>query len=585
MRCSATEPQRHRDEDLPQRHRDTETRFICHRDTETRICHRVTETQSPFGWRVLFPALVFAVAAIGVGGAWTPNDPAEARRAFAVGLTALHNFEYEDANDAFRRARKSDPDFVMAYWGEAMTYYQTLWRHEDVDAARRVLAALAPTPAARATKARDAREKGYLAAVDILFGDGDAPTRHRAYAEAMSRVHAADPGDPDAASLYALALLGTMSRSLIGSADAMEGRSEGLAGSAVQKQVAAILEGVLKTHPTHPGALHYLLHDYDDPEHARLALPAARAYAKVAADSSHALHMPSHIFLQLGLWHDAAKSDRAAFDASDRWVKKKGLRPEMRSYHALSWLQYELLQLGRYKEARDTIGEIEPVVRASGALTPGAPAGQNNPLLSDLSSMRARLVVETRRWELMANERNFGNANDLFAIGISAARGGNAALAGMARQGLADRAQSQQEGDLRPAIAIMEREVAGVIEAAGGRRDRAIEILRAAAKAEVDLPPPLGLPEPIKPAPELLGELLLESGRPAEAIDAFEQAMRRNPNRTLSVLGLARAEKAAGRADAARRHYGQLLKNLDGADAGLQEVKEAREETGAPTGR
>ena len=499
---------------------------------------------------------------------------------FRQGLTALHNFEYEDANDAFQRARKLDPGFVPAYWGEALTYYQALWRHENVDAARAVLAELAPTPAARAEKARDAREKAYLGAVEVLFGDGDPPSRHRAYADAMGRVHAADPADPDAASLYALALLGTMSRSLIGTAE--EGRSEGLAGSAVQKQVADILTGVLKAHPTHPGALHYLLHDYDDPEHARLALPTARTYASVAADSSHARHMPSHIFLQLGLWHDAARSDRAAFAASDRWVKRKGLPPAMRSYHALSWLQYELLQLGRYKEARDAIGEIEPVVRASGALAPGAPAGPHNALLSDLSSMRARFVVETRQWSLMAQERNFGNANELFAIGVSAARGGNASLAELARQGLAERARSEQEGDLRPAIAIMEREVAAAIEAAAGRRDRAVDILRAAAKAEVDLPPPLGLPQPIKPAPEFLGELLLETGRGADAVDAFEQALRRNANRTLSVIGLARAEKALGRAEAARRHYQQVLTNLSGADEGLAEVKEAREAVAAP---
>jgi tetratricopeptide (TPR) repeat protein len=512
-----------------------------------------------------------ALAATLVAGAQAPGP----RDIFRQGLTALHNFEYEDANEAFQRARKLDPGFVPAYWGEALTYYQTLWRHENVDAARAVLAALAPTPAARAEKARDAREKAYLSSVEVLFGDGDPSSRHRAYADAMARVHAADPADPDAAALYALALLGTMSRSLIGHADETEGRTEGLAGSEVQKQVAAILGEVLKTHPVHPGALHYLLHNYDDPEHARLALPAARRYATVAADSSHALHMPSHIFLQLGLWHDAARSDRAAFAASDRWVKRKGLPPAMRSYHALSWLQYELLQLGRYKDARDTIAEIEPIVRASGALTPGAAGGHDNPLLSDLSSMRARYVVETRQWPLMANERDFANVNDLFAIGASAARSGNATLAEMARKGLADRAQSEQEGDLRPAIAIMEREVAALIEAAAGRRDRAVDILRGAAKAELALPPPLGLPEPIKPAPELLGEILLEAGRAGEAVEPFEQALRRNANRTLSVLGLARAEAARGRVDAARRHYRQVLANLDGADPGFAEVKEA----------
>src|SRR5207245_1855852 len=167
--------------------------------------------------------------------------------------------------------------------------------------------------------------------------------------------------------------VGTMSRGLIGPSD-HGGPTEGLAGSAPQTRVAEILGKVLQAHPTHVGALHYLLHNYDDPAHARLALGAARAYAKVAPESSHALHMPSHIFLQLGLWHDAALSDKAAFDASTLWVKRKGLDAAVRNYHALSWLEYELLQLGRYTEAWATLGELAPVVKSSGQVT----------LLSDL---------------------------------------------------------------------------------------------------------------------------------------------------------------------------------------------------------
>src|SRR5206468_2841415 len=149
-----------------------------------------------------------------------------------------------------------------------------------------------------------------LAAVEILVSRGDPLTRRRAYAEAMGQIHARYPDDPDAAALYALALLGTMARSLIGADDAHEGRSEGLAGSETQSRVAAILEDVLKSHPDHRGALHYLLHAYDDPAHAARGLAAARAYAKTAGDSSHAQHMPAHIFLQLGKWQDAAASDR-----------------------------------------------------------------------------------------------------------------------------------------------------------------------------------------------------------------------------------------------------------------------------------
>ncbi len=370
-----------------------------------------------------------------------------AQALIARGVESLHWFEYEDANETFRRAQAIDPRSVMAVWGEAMTYHQTLWRNEDVAAARRALQRLGPTAATREAAARTGKERLLLAAAEALFGEGGVEERRRRYAEAMRRAYEQSGDDPDVASLYALALLGTMSRSLIGYVDAHEGHSASLAGSPTQAQVSEILKRVLKEHPAHPGALHYLLHDDDDPVHAREALDAARALAALAPAASHALHMPAHIFVQLGLWRDAAASDAAAFKASDAWVARKSLPKAMRNYHALAWLEYELLQQGRYRAARATLDEIEPVVKAS-----GEPA-----LLSDLSTMRARYVIETADWTLMRNQDSFGNVNDLFAIGMSAARTGNAALAERARQALDASQRDPREGDLRPAIAIMER--------------------------------------------------------------------------------------------------------------------------------
>ena len=295
--------------------------------------------------------------------------------------------------------------------------------------------------------------------MEALFADGDAETRHRRYADEMARLYQRLPDDADVASFYALALLGTMSRGLIGHRDAHEGHSQTLAGSETQSRVSEILGRVLRAHPEHLGALHYLLHNDDDPEHAHLALAAARTLATLAPDSSHARHMPSHIFLQLGLWHDAADSDRAAFAASEAWVQRKQLNPALRSYHALAWLQYELLQLGRRHEAWATLDQIAPIVEASQSLT----------LLSDLSTMRARYVVESADWPRLANESTFGNVNELCAIGMSAARMGNVELAERARQGLAQRAQDPREGDLRPAAVIMEREVAALLALGAGR--------------------------------------------------------------------------------------------------------------------
>jgi len=440
------------------------------------------------------------------------------------GLQSLHYFEYEDARHAFLEAQRLDPRSVMACWGEAMTYHQTLWRHEDVAAGRRALARLGATRGARAAAARGSKERLLLDAADRLFGDGDADARKREYAAAMGRLYATVPDDPDVAAFYALALLGTMSRSLIGYVDAHEGHSASLAGSDTQRRVSTILRRVLSAQPNHPGALHYLLHNDDDPAHAREALAAARTLAKLAPPSSHARHMPAHIFLQLGLWNEAAAADASAFEASRDNI------------HALSWLQYERLQQGRFEDARAAITTLEPMVKATGSLE----------LLSDLSTMRARFVVESQRWSELARADQFGNVNELFALGMSAARAGEVPRAERAHQLLAQKQHDEREGDLRPAIAVMERELAAIIAAASGRRDEALALARAASDAETKLPAPLGLPIPIKPAPELLGELLLEAGRPADATAAFGQALARNANRRLSVEGLTRAGGRAG---------------------------------------
>src|SRR5206468_10074493 len=212
----------------------------------------------------------------------------------------------------------------------------------------------------------------------------------RAYAAEMRALAKSYPEDPEAQTLFALALMGQMARSpALFREGGDDQHQHALVGSEIQKEAAAILEKVLARTPDHRGALHYLIHDYDDPEHARLALPAARAYAKVAPESSHALHMPAHIFLQLGMWDEAAASDEASFRASVAWVERKGLPAGMRDHHSLSWLLYESLQQGRYRKARETLDVMRPAVEATSA-------PRFKAILSDI---RARYVVETRSFQ------------------------------------------------------------------------------------------------------------------------------------------------------------------------------------------
>ena len=185
-----------------------------------------------------------ALAVVALGMSWPAAAPSGARATLARGIEALHYFEYEEANEAFREAHRLDPTLVMACWGEAMTFHQTLWRNEDTQQARAALAGCGPTPAARAAKAASPKERMFLAAADALFSDGDGVARRQRYADAMAVLYAQQPDDPDVASFYALALLGTMSRGLIGS-DPHEGHVRALAGSDTQKRVNEILEAVL----------------------------------------------------------------------------------------------------------------------------------------------------------------------------------------------------------------------------------------------------------------------------------------------------------------------------------------------------
>lgn len=491
----------------------------------------------------------------------------EAQPHFVRGVAVLHNFAYEEAVEAFQKAQRIDPAFAMAYWGEAMAYNQTLWLNQNAIEARKILLRLGPTPEARAAKAGTEKERGFLAAVEILFGAGEKKERDLLYAQAMGRLFQRYPDDAEVACFYALALLGTTLRTpALYSETNEEAHQHALVGSEVQKQVAQILEKVLQRNPQHPGALHYLIHNYDDPQHARLALPAARRYAGVAPDSSHALHMPAHIFLQLGLRDDAASADEASYQQSVAWGQRKGLGIGMRDYHSLSWLCYETLQQGRFKKAEETLAIIQAAVDETGA----------SRFKAIRSVMRAQSAVETRRWELLRTEANFGTNAELFAIGMSAAKSGVAYVTDLAQKELARRSGSASGGNLKLDVGIMEKELAALNELAAGRSERALKLMEEATAFEKELPPPLGPPRPVKPSHELYAEMLLELGRTKEAILEVQRALERWPNRSLSLLGLARASAKAGDRAGAREYYRRFLGNFSKADRQLPELEEAR---------
>jgi len=513
----------------------------------------------------------------------------EAQAHFLRGVAALHNFWYEEAVDEFQAAEKAEPGFALAYWGEAMTFNHPVWGEEDLAGAWVALAKLAPTPGERAGKAPTDREKAWLAAVEALYGEGEKPARDRAYSAAMARIRERWPDDFEAGAFYAL--------SLIGPAWASDGATFGEPRERVLMRAAAVLEELFARNPQHPGVVHYMIHAYDDPVHAPLGLRAARVYAQVAPAAHHALHMPSHIFVQLGRWSDVAASNEASWAASVAWTERRKLPIEKRDFHSLSWLSYAYLQQGRYGKARETLevarkaAQAEPTSRIVGAL----------------DGMEARYLIETRSWTEAKlppaapaqpavvtaeaapagahckspgagpgmTSQSADHAGMIFAAGLAAARRGDATTANeaVARLKSLPKGGRTYGGDT---TAVMEKEISGLLLLAQGNKDQGLALLAEAVKAEDAMTPPSGPPELFKPAQELYGEVLLEQGKAEEAEAQFHGSLLRMPQRTASLLGAARAAAKLGHEDEARRLYTDLAAIWRQADGDLPDVAEAR---------
>jgi tetratricopeptide (TPR) repeat protein len=464
----------------------------------------------------------------------TSGTPAAQER-FIRGVLLLHSFEYEDAAEEFRAAQKAEPGFAMAYWGEAMTKNHPLWMDRDAEGARKILAALGATREARIARAPTAREKGYLEAVETLYAEGEKVERDAAYAEAMRRLHEAFPADLEAQTFYALALLGSCERDR---------------DFAVYMKGAALAEEVFAKNPLHPGAVHYLIHSYDDPVHAPLGLRPARVYAKIAPAAAHALHMPSHIFLASGMWDDVVASNEASFAAADARVERKHLSVDERNFHALFWLEYAYLQQGRIGDARKLLATMEADAKKSGS----------NRTRSSFGAMRATYAVETScRGDLPASDGK--EPRDLFVAGYCGWKSGKpeaiaAALTGLrAASSGSDGGSSHAHGSTSPPMAgygrapgvaeVFRLELEAMGLAAKGDFAGAVARAREAADREARLSFEFGPPVVVKPSRELAGELLLAEKKPAEARKEFEASLRQAPGRSLSVKGLAAADGAA----------------------------------------
>lgn len=504
----------------------------------------------------------------------TSGSP-QAQEHFLVGLLALHSFEYVDAREAFRKAQEADPDFAMAYWGEALSY--TYGHHgppgQDMSKARQALQKLARGRSQRAEKAPTEREKMYLEAVELLYGEGSIEERALAYSEQMGRLYEQYPDDHEAATFYALSLMRTKVR--------------GKDSLREDMQAGAISQAVFRENPDHPGAAHYIIHAYDDPVHAPIALYAAHKYSAIAPAAVHALHMPAHIFVQHGMWDYVAERNEASWGASKERAGRKGLSPTRYSFHALYWLQYAYLQQGRYDEAQACLDELAPIANRDDS-TRG--------LKERLLRQQALQTVETEQWKvgdvdgLLAQVRGQGQVDErtaatvLFASGMSAVRTSDLATAKKARDGIHEvhgKMGEDANEDEKKQVEIMAREMDALVASAEGKAEEARSHMKAATSVAETMEPPSGPPgeattdSPIKPPHELYGELLLEQGDAEAALDVFETSLLRTPKRARSLLGAARAAEKLGNDKLAKRFYEDIARTPD-AGSGLPGADEAR---------
>jgi len=521
-----------------------------------------------FHWHVrVLTFVLFAFLATGVNAQnaqlgkveFQTSGSEQAQAHFLRGLAALHSFWYEEALEAFHDSTAAEPDFMMGYWGEAMAYNHPLWSEQDTAAARLVIAKIKETPKL------SPRERSYLNAVKILYGEGEKSARDSAYSAAMEKIYLDYPEDLDAAAFYSLSLLGIVD---------FQDKSYRL-----QAKAGAIAMEVFEKNPNHPGAAHYIIHAFDDPSHAILALPAARRYAEIAPEAHHARHMPSHIFLQLGMWRAAAASNESAWESSDAWMKRKNLSPSVRDYHSLHWLLYVYLQQGRYSKAEELLALMKKVMTESTYDNKLRPGYYEN----TYANMAAAFVVETERWNLAnvlfdsaraarmesSDQPTTGghaghdampsaspgskatvrtsNKNlmlPLFIRGMASAIGNGVE----ARQNLAKLMALRSGADANKIMALQVGELEIEALAASKKKNyaRAIDLMKRATFLEEEMGPPSGPPGLIKPANELFGEILLEAGKPVQAAEQFKIALLRQPNRARSLLGLARAKLRSG---------------------------------------
>ncbi len=465
---------------------------------------------------------------------------------FKEGMLYLHSFEYKDAAEKFRKAQELDPDFAMAYWGEAMTLNHPLWREQEYKEAKEILKKLGENKEEQLSKFKTDFEKDMFRAVSILYGPGNKKDRDENYSKFLKTLVKKYPDNHEVKAFYALSIIGT---------------SKGGRNQALYNQGATIAASIIKENPRHPGALHYLIHGYDDPDNAPKALEAANAYSKIAPDAAHALHMPSHIYVALGMWDEVISSNVASWEASVKRKEKKELSNNALNYHAFKWLMYAHLQKKEFAEAKKLVENMKQYCEED----------PTSKALSHLIMMRGAYCVEANDWdqELLSDTLDYTDLPVQLMGAYQFTKSMNAYLmkedkAIMQSISSLEKYIAENQSKLsldepqmcsgsylrgRPSQLHVDRATVMLMECKAlsaklkGNHEMAIKLIKEASLLEENTSYMYGPPEVIKPSKELLAEWLIEQKDYTQANDLFKEVLKRAPKRRLALEGINQCEK------------------------------------------
>ena len=491
----------------------------------------------------------------------------EVRDAFDLAVSLLHSFEYAEAEKAFAKVIDVDPECAMAYWGVAMSIYHALWKApnpEELAKGSRILKLAEPLP-------KTVKEQEYLNAIGSYFKDWekiDHKTRALKMEKNMESIYKTYPDDTEAAIFYALALKST--------ADPEDKNHTN------ERKAGKILEGIFPDQPNHPGIAHYIIHNYDNPELAPMALTTARRYADIAPNSAHAQHMPSHIFTRLGLWDESINSNLRSADAARCYSDASGMEGHWTSeIHALDYLLYAYLQQGntaKTKELYEYISGIKVVW------------GNNASLAYPFAANPARMVLENKDWEQAAilpipsvalswDKYPWEKSILHFTRALGSAHLGDIISAEKelaTLQSLHEDLVKLEDDYKADQVMIQVKATQAWIEFARGNHEKALQFMRESAILEDNTEKHPVTPGEVIPARELLGDLLLALDNPREALAAYEMALKNSPNRFNGLYGAAIAAKTLGDTQKARQYFELLVQATGSSLSDRPEVEEAK---------